>query len=56
MALKRVYLGLSPAQYALLRKLSTKLGLDVTNTIRYCVSRIAEQEGLGHERPGRSGI
>jgi hypothetical protein len=44
MALKRVHIGFSPSQFKTLEKLAAKLGLDKTNTIRYCVSRIAEQE------------
>lgn len=56
MALKRIQVGLSPAQLRILEKLSTKLGLDKTNTIRYCVARVAELEGFGHERPGRTGV
>ncbi len=54
MALKRIQVGFAPAQLKVLEKLSTKLGLDITNTIRYCVSRIAEQENIGRERPGRT--
>jgi hypothetical protein len=55
MAIKRIHIGVSPAQLRILEKLSTKLGLDITNTIRYCVSRIAEQENIGRDRPGRTG-
>ena len=46
MALKRMHLGFSPAQFKILGNLSDKLGLDKTNTLRYCVARIAEQEGV----------
>jgi hypothetical protein len=46
MAVKRIHIGLTPAQLRILDRLNRKLGLDTTNTIRYCVSRIAEQEGL----------
>ena len=55
MALKRIQVGFAPAQLRVLEKLSAKLGLDITNTIRYCVSRIAEQESIGRDRPGRTG-
>lgn len=46
MALKRLQVGLSSAQLKLLEKLAVKLGLDKTNTLRYCLNRVAEQEGL----------
>jgi hypothetical protein len=46
MTYKRTNMGWAPAQYKILEKLSVKLGLDITNTVRYCVARIAEQEGL----------
>lgn len=46
MAVKRIHIGLSPAQLRTLEKLSAKLGLDTTNTIRYCIARIAEQENV----------
>lgn len=46
MAIRRIHIGLTPAQLRILEKLSGKLGLDTTNTIRYCVWRIAEQEGV----------
>jgi hypothetical protein len=55
MAIKRIHIGVSPAQLKVLEKLSTKLGLDITNTIRYCVSRIADQETIVRDRPGRTG-
>lgn len=55
MAYKRIHVSLSPAQFKLLEKLQAKLGLDTTNTIRYCVARIAEQENLLHERLGKPG-
>jgi hypothetical protein len=55
MTMKRVHLALSPAQLKLLERLSAKLGLDKTNTMRYCINRVAEQEEIGRERPGRSG-
>ena len=50
MALKRLQLGLSTAQVRLLEKLSAKLGLDKTNTLRYCLNRVAELEGLLKEQ------
>jgi hypothetical protein len=53
MAYKRVHISLTPAQFRILEKLQAKLGLDTTNTIRYCVARIAEQENLLHERSGK---
>jgi hypothetical protein len=53
MAMKRVHLALSPAQLKLLEKLSAKLGLDATNTIRYCIARIAEQEAIMRASPPR---
>lgn len=46
MAIKRIHIGLTPAQLKILEKLNARLGLDTTNTIRYCVWRIAEQEGV----------
>lgn len=49
MALRRVHIGFAPAQFKLLEKLARKLGLDKTNTVRYCVARIAEQEVLAGE-------
>jgi hypothetical protein len=53
MAIKRIHIGVSPAQLKILEKLSIKLGLDITNTIRYCVSRIAEQENISRDKLGR---
>lgn len=55
MALKRVHIGFSSAQFKLLEKLAVKLGLDKTNTIRYCVARVAELEAIPRDKPGRSG-
>ena len=46
MALKRLHVGLTIPQLKQLQKLAVKLGLDKTSTIRYCVARIAEQEGI----------
>jgi antitoxin component of RelBE/YafQ-DinJ toxin-antitoxin module len=37
---------LSAAQMKMLEKLAAKLGLDKTSAVRYCITRIAEQEGL----------
>jgi hypothetical protein len=51
MAIKRIHIGLTPAQLRILEKLNGKLGLDTTNTIRYCVTRIAEQEGVLRDQP-----
>ena len=50
MALKRMHVGLTVAQVKVLEKLAMKLGLDKTSTIRYCVARIAEQEGIDVKR------
>ena len=52
MAMKRVHLALSPAQLKLLERLAAKLGLDKTNTMRYCINRVAEMEEIGRERAG----
>jgi len=49
MALKRMHIGFSPAQMKVLEKLALKPGLDKTNVIRYCVARVAEQEGVTKE-------
>jgi antitoxin component of RelBE/YafQ-DinJ toxin-antitoxin module len=46
MALKKFHVGLSAAQMKMLEKLAAKLGLDKTSAVRYCITRIAEQEGL----------
>jgi len=54
MAMKRVHLALSPAQLKVLERLAAKLGLDKTNTMRYCINRVAEQEEIAREsRPGK---
>ena len=50
MALRKVNVGLNAPQFKVLEKLAAKLGLDKTNTIRYCISRIAEQEAITGER------
>lgn len=50
MALKRVHIGFTATQFKLLERLAAKLGLDKTNTIRYCVSRVAEQEAVSKDR------
>lgn len=55
MALRKHYVGLSASQEKVLQKLAAKLGLDRSNTLRYCLSRIAEQEGIGAERTKESG-
>lgn len=44
MALTRIHVGLSPAQIKNLDKLANKLGLNRSNTIRYCISRMLETE------------
>jgi predicted transcriptional regulator len=54
MALKRVHIGFTAPQFKMLEKLAAKLGLDKTNTIRYCVARVAEQEAISKDRAGRS--
>lgn len=46
MTLKRYNIGFHPQQQKLLQRLSAKWGLDITNTLRHCVARVAEQEGL----------
>ncbi len=46
MVLKYVNLGLTAAQLRRLEKLAQKLGLDRTNTIRYCIARTAELEHI----------
>jgi len=46
MVLKHLNLGLTAAQLRRLDKLAQKLGLDRTNTIRYCISKAAELEGI----------
>ncbi len=46
MVLKHVNLGLTAPQLRRLEKLAAKLSLDRTNTIRYCIARVAEMEGL----------
>jgi hypothetical protein len=50
MSLKKFHVGLSAAQMKVLEKLAAKLGLDKTSTVRYCIARIAEQEGILTER------
>ena len=51
MVLKRLHVGLTASQVKQLEKLAAKLGLDKTSTIRYCVARIAEMEGVSLKRP-----
>lgn len=51
MTLKRIPLRLSPSQYKALEKLAVKFGLDITNTIRYCIARVIEQELEPKDRP-----
>ena len=52
MALTRIHVGLTSQQVKILEKLTQKLGLDKTNTIRYCVMRVAEQESIDRGRTG----
>lgn len=40
----RIHVGLTAAQVRLLDRLAVKLGLDRTNTLRYCLAKIADQE------------
>ena len=56
MPMTRVHIGLSSAQLKALDKLATRLGLDRTNAIRYCIARTLEAEGITREgayRPER---
>jgi hypothetical protein len=53
MALKRVHIGLTPKQLKTLEKLADRFGLDLTNTIRHCIARVAEQELVTKERHSR---
>jgi hypothetical protein len=46
MALKRLHVAFTPAQLKRLDKLGEKLGLDRTNTLRYCLQRTADAEGI----------
>lgn len=46
MVLKRINLGLTAAQLRRLDKLAAKLGLDRTNTLRYCIAKAAELEEI----------
>lgn len=55
MALRQFHVGLSTAQAKVLEKLSAKLGLDKSNAIRYCISRIAEQENITGDRSRETG-
>lgn len=54
MALKRMHIGFSETQIAILERLSLKWGLDLTNTVRHCVMLIAEKESIPIEPPRRS--
>jgi hypothetical protein len=42
----RIHIGLTAAQLRKLDRLAQKLGLDRTNTIRYCLSRTCESEDV----------
>jgi antitoxin component of RelBE/YafQ-DinJ toxin-antitoxin module len=55
MGLKPFHVGLSAAQAKVLEKLAAKLGLDKSNAIRYCISRIAEQEHILADRSKETG-
>ena len=55
MTMKKYYVGLSPSQERVLANLAAKLGLDKSNTLRYCLARIAEQEQVSAERSRKSG-
>jgi hypothetical protein len=46
MAPKKYHLSLYAPQQKLLERLAVKWGLDITNTMRHCIARIAEQEGI----------
>ena len=46
MAVVRIHVGITPAQLKSLEKLAAKLGMDRTNTIRYCISRTLEAENI----------
>jgi len=46
MTSKQVRFGLPLSHFKLLKLLANKLWLDKTNTMRYCITRIAEQEGV----------
>lgn len=46
MADKRINIRFTPAQLRKLEKLAEKLGLDRSNTIRYCLARVMEIEKI----------
>jgi len=46
MTSKRLRISLPLAHFNLLKQLANKLWLDKTNTMRYCITRIAEKEGV----------
>lgn len=46
MTSKQVRFSLPLSHFKLLKLLANKLWLDKTNTVRYCITRIAEQEGV----------
>jgi hypothetical protein len=50
MAIQRIHIGLTPGQLKALDKLAGKLGLDRTNTLRYCLMRALEAEGISVQR------
>lgn len=43
---ERIHVGLTAAQVRLLDKLAAKLGLNRTNTLRYCIAKIADLEKI----------
>lgn len=46
---KRIHLSISPTQYKELLKLAEKLGMDLTNVIRYCIACTLNAD-FQHER------
>jgi hypothetical protein len=55
MALRKYYVGLNTPLEKTLKKLEVKLGLDRSNTIRYCISRVAEWENISGDRSKKTG-
>ena len=46
MVVKNINLALTASVLRKLEKLQAKLELDRSSTIRYCIARVAEQEGI----------
>lgn len=46
MSEKRINIRFTPAQLHKLDRLAEKLGLDRSNTIRFCLARVMEIEGI----------